>query len=172
MLADTAMADHGDERTHTLDLRALDARRHEADAVRRARHNVAPRIADERVTIGMTPFAIRNRAAGLAAGGKIGLGFDGTGTRQHLPVILAGLQRECGGKHDDIGTGLFQLQIKFGKADVVADRAADLEPVKVIDDNILARLDSCGFLYRPFRPARRCRTYGSCDNAQSPCLRD
>src|SRR5690606_17408445 len=113
LLADAAMADHGDKRTHTLDLRTLNAGRHEAYAIGCTRHDMAPRIADERVTIGMTPLAVRNRAAGLATGGKRGLGFNCTGTRQHFPMVLAGLQRECGGQHDDIGTGLFQLQIKF-----------------------------------------------------------
>src|SRR5690606_17181766 len=77
LLADAAMADHRDERTHTFDLGTFDARRHEADAIGGARHHMTPRIADERVTIGMTPFAVGNGAAGLAAGREIGLGFDG-----------------------------------------------------------------------------------------------
>ena len=55
---------------------------------------MAPGIDDHRMPVIMQGLALGLVGTGLAGGQHVGLGLDGAGAQQHLPMILAGLRRE------------------------------------------------------------------------------
>ena len=66
------------------------------------------------------------------------LGLDRPAADQRLPVVLAGGQGEGAGQEDDLGALFAQLPEQVGEADVVADRAADLDAVGFVGDDLIA----------------------------------
>jgi hypothetical protein len=60
-------------------------------------------------------------------------------------VVLAGLHGEGGGHRDHLGAFLRQRLEQVGKTQVVADRATDGDPLAVVGDDRIARLDRRAF---------------------------
>ncbi len=60
-------------------------------------------------------------------------------------MILAGLQREGGGQHDRLRAARRQRLKQGGKANVVADRAAEGQALGLIGDDGLAGLEHRAF---------------------------
>src|SRR5215216_4425227 len=105
-----------------------------ADLVGSLSDDVAPGVNGHR----MPPaglFAVRV-GADLPGGEEERLGFDGSRATQHLPVVLAGLQRESGRKNDNVGSSVAQLAKKLGEAKVVTNGAADRHVVDLVGDDL------------------------------------
>ena len=75
--------------------------------------------------------------------------LDRAGAQQHLPVVLAGLQGEHRRHQEGIGTLAGQVLEQFGKAQVVADRAAEAEPAGLEGRQLRARREPLALASRP-----------------------
>ena len=114
----------------------------EARPVGRAGDDMPPGIDDERMAIGLPRVGGRPMRPGLRGGQEIRLGLDRTGTAQHLPMILAGLQGEGRWQHDHLGaTGGERLE-QSGEAKIVADGAAHRDAVAIVGRKRVPRLEA------------------------------
>ena len=107
---------------------------------------MAPGVGDQGMAIGLALLVADGERAGLGAGADVSFGLDRPRSQQHLPVVLAGLHGEGGGKRDDLGALFRQRLEEVGKAKVVADRAADGDAFAVVGDDLVARLHRRAFL--------------------------
>jgi hypothetical protein len=108
--------------------------------VRDPGHHTPPGIDDQRIAERIARSAAGRIAADLRCRCHIALGLDRPRPEQHLPVILAGLQREGCGQHDQLRPPFAQRQEQLGKAQIVADREPDPHPVEIDRHDVTAGL--------------------------------
>ena len=137
---------HRNQAARPPDLLPVQAGGDDSHPVRGLGHDVAPGVGDERVAVRLPLLVADGEGAGLGAGADVGLGLDRAGAEQHFPVVLAGLEGEGGGEGDDLGALFRQRLEKVGKAQVVADRAADGDALAIVGDDLVARLHRLALL--------------------------
>ena len=76
--------------------------------------------------------------ADLRGRDHIGAGLDGAGALQHVPMRLAGLAGEAGGRGEDLGAGVPIGSEELRKADIVADAEAEPAERQVDQDGRVA----------------------------------
>src|SRR5262245_35104552 len=77
--------------------------------------------------------------APLRGRSHVTLVFDRAGAQEHVPVVLARVQREGRGHEQELGAGAGQLTVELGEAQVVTDRQTDLETGDTDDVRDIAR---------------------------------
>ena len=127
----------------SADLRRIDLRHdHLRPLAAALRQHLAPGRDDDRVAKGLAAVGV---AAGLRGGNDEGAVLDGARPLQHMPVRLAGLAGEGGGRSQRRGARMRLRAIEVREADVVADRDAELQPRQIDDDRAIARMIDGGF---------------------------
>ena len=83
--------------------------------------------------------------AGLRRSQHIGGVFNGSGLKQHLPVVLAGEGGESGWNHQQIGSSPHEVSIQLRKANVVTDGQTHLAQTRHIHHRrqLLAGIHGC-----------------------------
>lgn len=124
----------------------------EGFAVAGAGDLAAPGIVDDGVTVAVAVSVV---VSPLVGGEYVALVFDGAGLQEWVPVVAAGGQGEGGGNGENVGVLVDQGAVEFGKAQVVADRQADVSCLDFVavagrkgkgsDDDVFAGLDAVGF---------------------------
>ena len=142
------MVGDGDHLPHALHLRHVEPGRDNADAVGGLGDDEPPGVGDQRMAVSRARLVVDGESPGLRAGAHVGFGFDGAGAQQDFPVVLAGLLGEGGGQRDHLRALLRQRLEQAGKAQVVADRAADGDALAVVGDDEVAGLDGRALLIR------------------------
>jgi len=100
-----------------------------------------PRVGDQRMAVGLAPFVADRETAGLRGSADIGLRLDRARAEQRFPMVLAGLQGERRRQRDHLGALVGERLEQAGKAQIVADRAADRDAFAIVGDDRVARFD-------------------------------
>ena len=90
----------------------------------------APGINHHGVTMAVSTSVMQSS---LCRRQHVGGVLDGTGLKQHLPMVLSGEGGEGGWNHQQISAGTDEMSVELRKADVVADGQSHLAETRHID---------------------------------------